>query len=243
ANWLAWTAGLAAWTLGLATSRGVLANADVSRYQLIAVGFILLSVVPRSRPAWATRLEQPTRAPALAVLCALVLLAGAARIPSLARDSSFAQVMDNSAPLDRGRLVVVDVGPEALPDDTELPVTMGFLSAGEVRGLLDRYGHPFSSTEPDAELVEVGAVEVSVAPGRRPTDCSPIDAPLFVESATAVDPLVLWSPDGPVDVALRRFGDAWVPLTTTTPGSVVRLRLPKLESQVPWQIRAFGACR
>lgn len=243
ANWLAWTAGLAAWVVGVGLARGESAAGDVSRYQFIAIGFILLSLVPRRQPGWVARIEQRSSAAIVVGLSLGILLVGAARAPSQARDTTIGELVDSAAPLNRGRVVVAALGADALPDATSLGPTMGFLTAAEVRQLLDRYGYPFDpSVSPDALLVRVGAVEVAIEGRSRPASCPRLEAPFQVSQATAADPLLVWAPEEPVTIELRRFGQAWVPVHTADPGSIVRLRLPALESDTPWEVKAVGAC-
>ncbi|MEQ1785555.1 MAG: hypothetical protein ABL966_00770 [Acidimicrobiales bacterium] len=241
AGWLAWTTALVVWVVGLAYSRSGLADPHAFRYQCMAIGFIVLAVVPRSpmaRPSWLPGApDRPRRtAPAVVVL---VLFAGVlAR--GLGRESeAISELIVRSSTLNRGRVIVLGIEPEVVPDRTPLPFAMGLLRAGQVRTLLDRYGDP-SFPGGDEDLVRLGVPESSSFGVQERPDCPGLDAPFFPPLAR--EGLHLWAPDAAVEVDVRRFGTDWVRLAEIEPGEVVRIRLPGLESAIPWEVRADGAC-
>ena len=54
-------------------------------------------------------------------------------------------------------------------------------------------------------------------------------------------PRQLWSAE-PFTIDVRRYGEDWIPLANVRAGRNMVLTLPYLSSDVPWEIRANGAC-
>lgn len=242
AGWLAWTTALVVWVVGLAYSRSGLADPHAFRYQCVAIGFIALAIVPSAPmapPGWLPGPSDRRRSGALALGAVVLISALLAR--GLEREvEGPAELVARSSTLNRGRVIVLGIEPEVLPDRTTLPFDMGLLRAGQVRRLLDRYGDP-SYPGGDDDLVRIG-VPLSTSGGvQERADCAPVTAP-FLQPPRSQG-LHLWAPDGTVEVDVRRFGNEWVRLDEIEPGEVLRIRLPALESATPWEVRAEGACR
>lgn len=241
ANWLAWTAALVLWGMGLAYSRGYLTDPHTFRYQLPAIGFVLLAVVPRRHVEWSVWFPRGADRRWAVALTAVVLI-GAMRAPGLERDlSESSQRISRASTLNRGRIVVLSLEPKVVPDDTRYSLGMGGLRAGEVRSLLDRYGF-VPPAGPDQALVEMGVVQSSSDGGRSDVGCEPLTAPISQSATTAGHPLFLWAPDTAVEVDVRRFGVEWVRLDEARPGEALMIFLPGLDSETPWEVRADGAC-
>ncbi|MEO6317306.1 MAG: hypothetical protein ABIP36_00845, partial [Acidimicrobiales bacterium] len=243
ANWLAWTAGLGVWSIGLAYSRGFLTDLQAFRYQFVAVGFILLAVVPRQpiqTPSWLLRRANRSRAAGLVVV---VILSGAVRFNAMAvelREPS--QFVSQVSRESEGRLVVLGLTPEVVPEDRVLPIAMGGLRAADIRSLLDRYEHSAPASV-DRFLVTSEVTRSFGRPAPLDQACQRVTAPFSHTETASGRPLSLWSVDVDVDVDVRRFGSEWIRLGTAHAGRGLRIVLPGLDSGVPWQVRAVGACR
>ena len=129
--------------------------------------------------------------------------------------------------LTRGETLVLGLDPEAVPENARLPLRFGLLQVGELRGLLDEYGRPFPSTRAtaDQQLVDMGFARAR-SDGSRDVACKPLTGPFLYEPPAKAPGLqYLWSPDAPVVVDVRRFGDDWVRLNESRPDEALALAL------------------
>jgi hypothetical protein len=263
ANFVAWTSAMIFWPVGLIHSRGAGADASTFRYAYVSLGFALLAVVPRRPITWPRRTSL-SKGAAAAMAALVVFSYGAARAadarPSLRRFSQRNAQLGERA---RGTMLVLQLGPSAIPDDTPLPFFGYYLphgTAGEARALMKRFGSPFHPTAAnvDSSLVELEAVQATLGPRRKTLACAPLEAPAslpattLLESALGVPAPGHPLPTGPsryklwtkttVTIDVRRFGDRWARVTVVPPGRYVYLTLPQLASDRPWLVRANGAC-
>jgi hypothetical protein len=244
-NYIAWLIGALVWVIGVASSRGLLASPAVFRYRYVALGFVLLAVVPRRPITWPARFPIETNR-RWAIVGALVVLAlGSARGLAVRSDlQGAATKLSGIGGVTRGDTLVVELGPTVVPDDAVLPFLLGGLPAGELRALFTRYGRPFSVTRGtiDAQLVDMGVVR-AFAGGKREGECNRLGRPFTFRPDRTHFVQLLRSPDSRVAVSVRRFGNRWVRLGQARPGRILQLVLPSLGSDHPYQIRANGACR
>ena len=158
ANLLAWATALAVWCSAVGYSRGPLTFVEGDpqtgsiqfRYQLVALGFVLLALIPRRRIRWPTRFPLATDRRWLAAAAGLVLLVGVAGgAAMLDRVNHNAAAFERGAASSRALVTELELDPDGIPD-AEVLRRYGFLGlrAGEVRSLLDRYGHPHEATAP-----------------------------------------------------------------------------------------------
>jgi hypothetical protein len=161
----------------------------------------------------------------------------------------------------KGTILVVGLGPDVIPDNAPI-IFFGFDpphgSAGETRKLLDQFGSPFAATRAtaDRELVAMKAARSRLGDGlRQHPGCQPLTASIVEPGRTATGlgkpapgrsigsttDLRLWSPNS-FTVDVRRFGDEWVTLARVPAGRDAILTLPRLDTNIPWQVRADGAC-
>lgn len=249
ANLVAWSTAAGIWAVGLAYTRGSWIRAPFDqgegvyfRYQLLALGFGLLAVVP---PSTARRvpLSAPVARRVLAATALAILLGAWARGLALRDDIQFqAGWIEGYGRNTRGALVALGLGPELIGDDANMGAGFAYLTAGEVRELVDRYGPPLTSTPEgaDKQLVELGIASAQrTAPGTLP--CTVLTEPLSL-SPGRPGALRLWSDSPSWEVSVRRFGKEWVTLARAPADSGVTLRLPDLGVALPWQVRADGAC-
>jgi hypothetical protein len=262
ANFIAWTAAMVGWPLGLLYSRGADSHASVFRYAFVSLGLALLAVVPRQPITWPERLPVTSRR-VLAVGALVVVAFGGLRAdyarPSLRLGASIYADMGRKA---EGTMEVAELGPGVIADNTPLPF-FGFSNphgtARDMRSLMTRYGTPFhaTTTNIDQNLVDLGAVKSTVGALRRSVACEPMTGPVGLRPtsigedvlgqpprgrpATGPRQYTLWA-KAPVTIEVRRFGDHWVDLGTVPARRIVRLTLPVLASAKPWSVRADGAC-
>ena len=253
ANLLAWSTALVVWSLGLAVSRGfskleelelaVGQSVELSyRYRLLALGFLLLALVPPRGLSWPApgRTSGPVRWLAVVVLVVL----GSVRVVTLPSDiETTAAWWEAFGRLIQAELLVLDLGPAVVPD--EVPMGDGFfdLSAGEVRALIERHGTATVSTgaSVDQGLVDLGVASAQIQTrGRAP--CRPLSRPI-VWSSDGGRVLSLSSDQADWEIHVRRFGNEWVRVADARAGQRVALNLPMLSAKEPWQVRADSACR
>lgn len=242
ANVVAWTAAAAFFGIVLAWSRGMLADANVFRYQVTAMALLALAVVPR-RPspvlhALAAGRWRYAAAAALVVVGAGQLVAHQGEVRE---NSRFLEANGHSA---RGEAVVLSLGPAVVADDSRLPFRWALIRAAEARRLLDRYGNPYAATAATADrtLLEAGVIKVSPAGTRAPGPCSRLIEPLAFTPGGLL-PLYLWSDVDGWTAEVRLFGQDWVRLPAGEAGQALALQLPKLLTDDPWEVRAPDACR
>jgi hypothetical protein len=244
ANVLAWAVGLLVWAVGVANSRGVLARVDVFRYRYVALGMVLLAVVPRRPIGWPARFPITTDRRWLVAGAGVVLALGSARAVAVRSDmQSSATVLAQIGRSARGSALVVELGSAVIADDVALPRTLGGLRAGDVRALFAHYGRPFPTTQAtvDRQLVDMGLAH-SFADGTRTIRCKPLTRPFLYQPRRPFWQFV-WAPNASVTVEVRLFGGRWVRLAQARSGQALRLVLPDLGVAQPWRIRAIGACR
>ena len=251
-NFLAWTVALAVWTAGLAYSRGSYflwlpeVEVDLSvRYVLLALGFVLLAVVPRRPIVWPTRFPIATDSRLITASAAVILLlavAGAMRIQDSV-EARADQMAASTVAIQSG-LVVLGLGPEVIPDDFRMErFAFGWLTAGEARTLLRRGGHPFPSTPATVDRYLVGVGGVTTTPvGRRERTCAPLTEPILRRPTKFDLPVYLWSDQENWTISVRRFGTDWVKVSEPEANEVVQVNLPGLGLEQPWQVQADGAC-
>ena len=246
ANALAWTTGLIVWAFGVANSRGVLfADPKVFRYRYVALGFVLLAVVPRHPIRWPSRLPITSDPRWLAGGALLLLVAGSARGLAVRSDlQSSAQQYAALGRAARADALVTDLGPAVVGDKVREPFELGLLLASETRSLFSQYGAAVETmpATADEQLVAMrGAVALSN--GTRSVTCRPLTKPFVYHPKKPPYLVYLWSGTQSYSVDVRRFGSRWVHLGGAPRGRALVLGLPAFSSTVPWQIRANGACR
>jgi hypothetical protein len=245
------------WGIGLVRSRGILANAEAFRYVYVASTLALLAVVPPRRIRWPSRLRIATPQ-AAAAAAALVLVVGGVRA-AVGRDDlqTFAEERAVRGREADGTLLVLGLGTEAIPDDAPISFfgranTRG--TADRVRALLDHYGSPYDATPAtaDRDLVSLQVARAHLRGVPAPEGCAPLEAPISTvglkDHGSGLDsqiggdpPLELWAlTDTTIEV--RRFGSTWVPVLEVPRGRGAVVTLPALNSAVPWEVRADGAC-
>lgn len=269
ANVIAWTAAVVMWAVALGRSRGPIADAQTFRYGYLALGFVLLAVVPR-RPLehrFHLRSEAGSVLPrwALGAAAAVLVLGGLRGIAVRDDLQVFAGWHTERGRFTVGTMLAAQLGPEAVPDDMPIIVYGWGLPHGtgaELRALLDRWGGPGEGLDGegvDRELVDRGIVAARVARGgRRPVACEPLRGPLvhpgtlipglgvvqrnMPQAALQEGPLWLRTAE-PVTIEVRRFGEEWVRVRRVDAERRVRLLLPSLDAEVPWEVRIDGgAC-
>ena len=185
ANLIAWCVGVVAWGLGLVNSRGVYLSVTTFRYRYFALGFVLLSIVPRDQVRWpALRAVVANRRYAYVAAAALLLL-GVARGLAVRDD-----LHDSAAQLgaygraSRASAFVLALGPHVVADDARLP--LGGLRAAQVRGLFTRYGPspPIDRRSVDGVVARLGAPSSSTGDAADGSLCPPGGA----DSCDAVEP-------------------------------------------------------
>jgi hypothetical protein len=144
----------------------------------------------------------------------------------------------------RAEALVIGLGPSVVADPTVLSFTFGGLRAKELRALFADYGRPFppGRAAADEQLVDMGVAHAA-PDGTRGGSCTPLAGPFAFRGPGIVPSVYLWSPNAPVTVEVRRFGQRWVPLHRGRPGGAIRVVLPGLGVETPWRVRAHGACR
>ena len=182
ANFLAWTAAMVAWPLGLIQYRGY-GGSGVGNFR-----FTYLSLGSRSghRPRqpikWPARLAVTNRR-WLAAGAVMVLLFGAVRAwdarPELLQYSRLKRDLGARA---KGTTFLLQRRPCVFPAST--PITFfdwaadSHGTAGQLRTMLHRYGSPFdgASASVDQELVDLGAAHSELGPSRQHPPCQPLPA-------------------------------------------------------------------
>ncbi len=244
ANVVAWSVAFVVWAVGLASSRGTLVNVTTFRYRYVALGFVLLAVVPKRPIVWPACFPINVDRRWLNVAAVAILLLGTARALAVRSDmQDAAQLPAASGRMTRGETLVLELGPSVIPDGTVLPFALGGLRAADVRALLRKYGAPFPAVRAtaDQQLVDMKAVHARLD-GPRHGDCTALDAP-FTYRPSGSTQQYLWSSEGSFVVDIRRFGTRWVRVAQAPRGTALAIVLPSLGADQPWQIRADGACR
>lgn len=240
ANLLAWSAATLAWAVGLALNRGLFATPEQFRYRYVAVGLLLLAVVPRRPLAWRRLLADRRRALAATVaVVAAGLVVGVVAHQNLADDVGRRDRAWRNA---RGTAMVLAAEPAVVPDGAPGIWAIGQLPAGRVRALYDRYDpdERVGRDDLDRRLVEVGVVR-AWGRGRRDGPCRPLGGPLALRPDAGEVHLRAEEPG--VRVEVRRFGEDWVPVRTPPAARAVVVWLPPLGVEDGWELRAPGACR
>lgn len=161
AGFLAWSAALVTWWLGLALSRGTGAiPSQEFRYAFVAAGFIVIALVPagpRTETArdplhlgsrWAARVPST-------VAVVIVLVVGAFLAVMVRGDvERSSHDLAQAGCVARLSVVMVDRVPPVVDGDAVMPITMYLLPASQVRTLTDAYGHPFGRTQSAVKAVE-----------------------------------------------------------------------------------------
>ncbi len=247
ANFVAWSIGFLVWAVGIANSRGLLfASVTVFRYRYVALGLLLLAVVPRRPIVWPARFPIDTDRRFVIAGAVVVLALGSARGLAVRDDMrTTADIQSAGLLATRGETLVVELGPDVVPDETVLPFEFGGLRAAELRALFADYGNPFppGRAAVDQQLVDMGNVHSDPDGPRRVSVHTP-DPALHLH-ADRRSPLPI-----PV-VADRRRSPSTCAASVTIgsgsdegkPGVALRLALPGLGSDTPWRVRANGACR
>jgi hypothetical protein len=215
------------------------------RYRYVALGLLLLAVVPRQKIVWPARFPIDTDRRFVIAGAVLILALGSARGLAVHDDiRRSADVQTAGLRTTRGETLVIQLGPSVVPDRRVLPIEFGWLRAAELRALFADYGNPFPSgrAAADEQLVDMGNVRSDPAGPRRVT-CTPLTRPFTFARTKARRFVYLWSPSAPFTVDVRRFGNHWVRVDEGKPGVALRLTLPGLGSDTPWRVRANGACR
>jgi hypothetical protein len=246
ANFVAWSTGFLVWAAGIAINRGHLfASVTTFRYRYVALGLLLLAVVPRRRIVWPAWFPIDSDRSFVIAGAVVVLALGSARGLAVRDDiRTSADVQSAGLLATRGETLVLELGPRVVPDQTVLPLAFGWLRAAELRAMFADYGNPFppGRAAADRQLVDMGNARSEPA-GPRRDRCEPLTRPFTYEPTDVPRYQYLWSPTAPFTVDVRRFGDRWVRLDEGEPGVALRLALPALGTETPWRVRAQGACR
>lgn len=246
---LAWTAALGAWWFGLAWNRSFYANEDIFRYKQVSAVLILLAVTPRVPVDWSPltrRLEaswpgrhvgaraRPLIGPVIVVLVALGL--GIAVADDLAESSDFQIAAGRNAQRTSGAVSI----PGAVPPETVLTLNMGYLRAGDVVDLFDRFQPPSWAADPDAVVARSAELtvrdDVTGIPGPA---CRPIDQPHLIGPGSLI---VVRAGEFPAQVLVRRWDSNWVPIGTVPAERSAWLLLPGLHSPIGWEVRSADGC-
>ena len=238
ASWLAWTAALVVWALGITLERADNLDPAAFRYQYFAIGLILLAVVPRHPLPSGVSRASLRLAPLVGT--AVVLLVGGLRLDAAAEAPDASEKHERASVLNRARFDIIQIDPPVVDDRRRLPFPMGGLTAGELRDLIRRYGAP-KAPQVDRQLVDEGVIVSSSVP-RGPARCDALEEPALVVNASGPRRLVLWTLDVDVRIEIRRFEEEWLFVDELPVLEGRALSLPGLESDVPWQVRADGAC-
>jgi hypothetical protein len=249
ANFLAWTAALIVWSAGVAYARGTTSIFGeiigvTYRYQLLALVFALLAIVPPRPITWPARFPLATDRRWLtgsSIVILVVAAVGWSAIRTDVRERS--NGIASFTRMTRGDMVAADLGPAVVADDLQMGARFFWLRAEDVRTVLRRYGSPFESTmhTADRQLVDLGVPLARRATAGELT-CQPVTEPFeWIREPGHV--LSLWSDQPTWTISVRRFGSEWIELTSAGQGDAFRLALPPLGADVPWQVRADGACR
>lgn len=252
ANFLAWSVATVVWGVGLANSRGVLADLHVFRYRYGALVFVLLAIVPRRAIRWPARFPLATGRTVSVVGALLILVLGGARGLAVRSDlQSSARQLASIGDTIHARVAMIRLGPRIVPDDvragTGIDPRSG-LHAGQVRRLYAKYGGGLEPrpTAVDRELATLEASQRIVTDDR--SACAPVSEPLLLvyRPGAGFGSVTLAARNGAVEIGVRRFGRAWVPMRTLDSGGAVRISpaaVGGMAAAVPWQIRASGSCR
>ena len=233
ANFVAWSIGLVVWAVGLANSRGVLVDVTAFRYRYVALGLILLAVVPRRPIVWPAWFPIAADRRFLIVGAVVVLALGSARGLAVRDDMHTTTDIESAIGLGiRGKTLMIELGPGVVPDETKLLFAFGGLRAAEVRALFADYGNPFPTgrSAADRQLLDMGIVHAD-SDGTRRVECSPLTEPFTYKPTEGPSFQYLWSPTAPFTVDMRRFGDQWIRLDEGKPGVSLRLALPGTRSR------------
>ena len=127
ANLIAWSVGVAAWGIGLANNRGLLADASTFRYRYTALGLVLLAVVPRQPVRLPIALQRSRRYAYGALLVVLILgtVRGFAVRTSLQEAT---RLLNAYGHLDRNAAIVASLGPSVVDDGMPMPFGLSFFS-------------------------------------------------------------------------------------------------------------------
>lgn len=233
---VAWLVALVFWWASLAYSRAALGPPDAFRYQLVGSTLVVLALLPDATPGqWRRPMG---RGPVLAAAALFSFATVALNGPAIA--DAAAAIQRNHEAL-RATLVVANLGPAVVPDETELAMGgLMRLTAAEYRTVVNRLGPPPGTQPkwPDAALIELGGIRpMPVATSSAP--CRPLSG------STVAFRQSIWIRAGPspVDIQLRLVGPKWVDIGALAPGQEVRVAVPDLSVATPWLLEAPGACR
>lgn len=245
ANVLAWTSALVVWWFGLMWSRWVMLSTldqPPFRYRFLAVGFILLAVIPPAGTALPRRLAGATRRSAVLATAGVVVVAAVLVVAVRPDAQHFARRSATYGRLVRAKaaMVVDPTASASIPEDEDLGFSFGNLTASEARRVLGNYGSDLGSAPIDERLVEMRVVRL--ARGRRnaaPEACEPLQGPVDLGSEDAIR---IHAASGPTDVTVRRFGREWVTVGRLAGRQMGTLFLPAHHAREPWQVRGDGLC-
>ena len=252
ANFLAWGTALAVWAAGLAYSRGPYGflgpqggRLEISfRYELLALGFALLAVVPRRPIVWPERFPITTN-PRWVTASAVVILMPTLAVAVQTHDTveARADLIASYTGTTKGYLVTLGLGPDVIPGGAVIRPPFFWLNAGGVRTVLRRHGHPFQSplASADQRLVDVGGV-TALPVDRGDQQCRPLTEPISWLPRPQ-RPLHLWSDQETWAIYVRRFGTDWIKVAEPEANQVVEVNLPTRAVDQPWEVQADGACR
>ena len=246
ANFVAWTIGLLVWAVGVTNSRGVLAQVEVFRYRYVALGLVLLAVVPRRPIVWPARFPIATDRRWLLAGAGVVLVLGTARGLAVRSDmQATAKQLAQIGRSTRGVALVAELGPTVVADDAGVPRSLGSLRADEVRALFAQYGRPFRTTQSDCRPAARRHGAARIRAGREPQPQASVPKAhqavrLPAEATVLAVRLVARQGVHRRGPPLRRPLGA---IGRGRPGQAVKLVLPDVGADEPWHIRAVGACR
>lgn len=244
-NILAWTAALTVWAFGIAFARDLGAGTEATddlpfRYQVLTLGFALLALVPRRPIRWPDRIpvnaDARWRVASAGLVLVLGLVMGLAARDDIARR---ADVIEARGQRVIAELLLLDAGPDVDPNHVTMSPAFLTLPPHEVKALLDRYG---GAPQADPGGVDQQLVDLVVRPSTeadlgRP--CGDGTDDTFAPGGTTV---LFWSSTSTASVEVRRFGATWIELATGSAARSGEVTLPRLGSDVPWEIRVRGGC-
>jgi hypothetical protein len=245
---LSWSLAIVVWWTGLAITRAGATTGvpDAFRYRVVTYAFAVLALLPLGDSAKFRRLTANWRA--LGVALATVIALIAVNAPGIFRqvDKAAANYRQQAA-----KMIVLNLGPSVVPDDVLIhfdPFTS--MRARRYRAFIDRYGEVEGTNpdHPDSAVVRLTGVK-PVPVDADTTNCTALRGenrvPLRVDGRRGINPkttVVLHAPSTDVTVQVRRFEQSWVTVGRIPAGTTAAMDLPILSAQVPWQLRADGAC-
>lgn len=239
ANALAWLGALGVWLAGIAWTRPMAGETAYFRYTFVAMGFVVLALLPRrplAVPAITTvsaaRNWQATSVGIVALSTGIVIFTGIGSV------RTGAQELNDFGAETRSVAAVVNLGPTAVPDNLRLSVNFYKGSVGQVRQVLDFYGGFTVTPEAEDKAVATLVQPVSVPPGNAASRCPSTTFPTRFSDGG----LVLTSGAKPAVVLAKFKGTRWFQVTSIGAHQSVRLVIPsQFGDLMTWSTKPPGA--